>query len=90
MQDTDPSNIRIVAAKALNNALISNGKVTGGRHNDIVTIVGFHSSPDLLYPLGDPTGATTFIDAISSTKWGTFIGGGVDTAVTELSREFTR
>lgn len=89
MESTDPNNIRIVAARTLNEGLISSSKATGGKNPDLVTIVGFNTSPDLYYPLADPTGAVPSINAISSSKGGTFIGGGISTAITELSKTGT-
>lgn len=65
MQDNDPDNIRIRAGKALDNSLVSKAEAGNGKTADFVTVVGFHASPDLLYPLGDPAGAIPIIDAIS-------------------------
>jgi hypothetical protein len=86
MQDYDPDNIRIIAGKALDESLVSKSEATQGKTADLVTVVGFHSSPDLLYPLGDPAGAIAVIDTISSSKSGTFIGGGLKEATDELTK----
>lgn len=90
MQDNDPTNIRIVAGKALDESLISASEsATNGKKADLVTVAGFHSDSDLLYPLGDPAGALSIIDAISSAKSGTFIGSGIKEATDELTKAGT-
>ena len=89
MQDNDPANLRIGAAKALDESLISTSEAGNGKTADEVTVVGFHSSPDLLYPLGDPTGALGAIENITSNKWGTFIGGGIGAAIDETTKPGT-
>lgn len=89
MQTTDPNNTRIDAAIALDDALISNDEKADGKVPDVVTVIGFHSDPELLFPLGDPKSAIPSIQNISSSKPGTFIGGGIGTAINETTKPGT-
>lgn len=83
--DTDPDDLRVVAAKNLNNALISSSKATGDKKADLVTVIDFDSSAAVIYSLGDPSGANTEIDTIDSSG-GTAIYDGVAKAIDELSK----
>ncbi|KAK4195890.1 hypothetical protein QBC40DRAFT_210528 [Triangularia verruculosa] len=85
MEDTDPSNLRLVAANLLVGKLISSGGITTGQTADQVTIVQFNETAEILYPLGDPSGAGASIDGIPA-NGGTFIGGGISAALDELTR----
>jgi hypothetical protein len=89
MQDNDPNNTRIDAALALNEGLISLAEKSSTQTPDQVAIIGFHDDPDLLYPLGDPQGASGIIRNISSAKSGTFIGGGIGAAINETTKQGT-
>ncbi|KAF2426200.1 hypothetical protein EJ08DRAFT_651880 [Tothia fuscella] len=83
--DTDPNDIRVVAAKNLNDALISSAKATADKKADLVTVVDFDSYAVVLYPLGDPSGANAQIDTINSSG-GTAIYDGVAKAIDELAK----
>jgi len=85
MLDNDPNNLRLEAAKLLNSKLITSAAATGGKTGDQVTVVEFSSSADVLYPLGDPSGAASSIDSIQA-DGGTFIGSGIDAALDELTK----
>lgn len=89
MQTNDPNNTRITAALALNDFLISSDEKTTDKTPDQVSIVGFHDTPELLYPLGDPKGAGAIISNITSNKSGTFIGGGIGVAINETIKPGT-
>lgn len=84
MADNDPEDLRLVAAKALNDALISQGEATGGQSADLVTVAEFSSDSNVLYPLGDPSGANSLIDTIIP-GGGTAIGTGIRAAIGELT-----
>lgn len=81
----DPNDIRLAAGKALDATLISSSAATGGKSADLVTVVKFNVDAELLYPLGDPSGASSVIDSIGHDS-GTFIGGGIKVATDELTK----
>ncbi|KAH0538540.1 hypothetical protein FGG08_004873 [Glutinoglossum americanum] len=85
MKDNDPKDLRFEAAAALDDALISANEAANGKTADLVTVVLFSEVPKIVYPLGDPEGAK---DSLKSTplQSGTFIGGGVQSAITELKK----
>src|SRR5688572_24921340 len=56
--DTDPSGLRVNAAKSINDMLISNAEAGDGKVPDSVCVVAFSGEGSLIYPLGDPAGAT--------------------------------
>jgi Mg-chelatase subunit ChlD len=85
MLDNDPDNLRLEAAKLLNSKLITSAAATSGQTGDLVTVVEFSSVADVLYPLGDPSGAASSIDSIEA-DGGTFIGGGISAALEELTK----
>jgi Mg-chelatase subunit ChlD len=85
MLDNDPDNLRLEAAKLLNSKLITSAAATGGKTGDLVTVVEFSSAAEVLYPLGDPSGAASSIDSIEAAG-GTFIGGGISAALDELTK----
>ncbi|KAK0663904.1 von Willebrand factor type A domain-containing protein [Cercophora samala] len=85
MEDTDPSNLRLQAAKLLVGKLITSSGITTGQTADQVTIVQFNETAEVLYPLGDPSSAGSSIDGIPA-NGGTFIGGGISAALDELTR----
>lgn len=84
MSTNDPDDLRLVAAKALNDALISQNEATGGQAADLVTVAEFSSDSAVLYPLGDPSGANNVIDTITP-GGGTAIGTGIQAAIGELT-----
>ncbi|KAL8422241.1 hypothetical protein RB596_002834 [Gaeumannomyces avenae] len=85
MSTTDPSRLRVVAGKALNNQLVPSSAATGGKQADVVTVVDFDSSARVIYPLGDPAQAGSSFDKIDSSG-GTFIADGVKKATAELTK----
>ncbi|KAH6855860.1 hypothetical protein B0I37DRAFT_64467 [Chaetomium sp. MPI-CAGE-AT-0009] len=85
MLDNDPNKLRLEAAKLLNSKLITSAAATGGKTGDQVTVAKFSTSADVLYPLGDPSGAASTIDSIEA-DGGTFIGSGIDAALDELTK----
>ena len=84
MGDNDPGNLRLVAAKTLNDALISQSEATSSQAADLVTVVEFSDDSDVLYQLGDPSGADSIIDSITLLS-GTAIGTGIQAAIEELT-----
>ncbi|KAK4171076.1 hypothetical protein QBC36DRAFT_225417 [Triangularia setosa] len=85
MEDTDPNNLRLQAANLLVGKLIASSGVITGQTADQVTIVQFNETAEVLYPLGDPSGAGATVDGIPA-NGGTFIGGGISAALDELTR----
>lgn len=84
MSDTDPENLRLVAAQALNDALISQSEAGSGRAADTVTVVDFASSAEVAYPLGDPSGANGGIAGLTP-GGNTAIGLGIQAAIQQLT-----
>ncbi|KAK3358111.1 hypothetical protein B0T25DRAFT_590131 [Lasiosphaeria hispida] len=85
MEYNDPENLRLEAAHRLNIELVRASTAVGGQSPDLVSVVQFNDSADLLYPLGDPSGASASILGIVP-KGGTFIGRGVQTATDDLTK----
>ncbi|KAF2192113.1 hypothetical protein K469DRAFT_554604, partial [Zopfia rhizophila CBS 207.26] len=85
METNDPWDLRIDAGRAINDWLISSGEAGGGKKADLVSIIGFDDATRLLYPLGNPSGADKVFTQISE-RGGTFIAGGVDEAISELTK----
>ncbi|KAF8540452.1 hypothetical protein BDD12DRAFT_909348 [Trichophaea hybrida] len=83
---TDPSDLRIAAAKDLNDRLTSKSKVGPKRDPDLVTVVDFDSSARVIYNLGDPASAT--FDGIDS-EGGTNIARGIKVAIDELIKDLS-
>ncbi|KAJ9648025.1 hypothetical protein H2201_002433 [Coniosporium apollinis] len=82
---TDPSDLRVVAARTLNDALVSNAEAAAsGTQADLVTVVDFDGSAAVIYELGDPAGAIPF-DLLDSSG-STYIASGVEAAVAELTK----
>jgi Mg-chelatase subunit ChlD len=79
---TDPSNLRVKAAKGLNGKLTTKDKVReSGIKPDMVTVIDFDDYARVIYPMGDPAKAT--FDAIDSAG-GTDIGSGISLAIDEI------
>ena len=85
MAVSDPFNLRLAAGRALNNWLITRAEATGGRKPDLVTVINFDDTAHLDYPLGDPAGTNSSFDGIGA-DGGTFIAGGVDMGITQLTK----
>ncbi|KAI9893850.1 MAG: hypothetical protein M1814_005403 [Vezdaea aestivalis] len=82
---TDPNRLRVAAAKQLNAALVTSAQAGAGGTPDQVTAVDFDSSASVIYPLGDPSGATVTFDSIDESG-GTFIAGGLKAAIDEITK----
>jgi hypothetical protein len=82
--ETDPSNLRITAAQAFNDGLVSQAEAKPDERPDQSASVDFDDSAQLLSPLGDPS-RTSFAGIDSS--GGTDIGSGVSLAITELTKD---
>lgn len=82
---TDPTGLRVVAARNLNNMLVSKSEAGGDRKADEVTVIKFSDDATILYPLGDPAGAESSFDQIDIDA-GTSIVSGVKAATEELSK----
>lgn len=85
MEDNDPDDVRLDAAAAINNALISGSEAIDGKTADLVTVVEFSSSASLIYPLGDPANAGPVIAGITLLS-GTFISSGIQAGTDELTK----
>jgi Mg-chelatase subunit ChlD len=85
MSFNDPSDLRLAASQALTNALIDVSEASNDKTADLVTVVDFSSSADLLYPLGNPSGANGVIGSITP-GGGTAIGTGLEAAIDELTK----
>ncbi|KXX77546.1 hypothetical protein MMYC01_207028 [Madurella mycetomatis] len=83
---SDPDNLRLAAARALNGFLISNAEAGDGRNADQVAVVGFGSSSYTVFGPGDP-GDSTANEAISSMGdgGGTDIASGVYEAIDHIN-----
>ncbi|GAB1310223.1 VWFA domain-containing protein [Madurella fahalii] len=86
MFGSDPDNLRLAAARALNEFLISNDEAGGGRNADQVAVVGFDSSSYTVFGPGDP-GDPAANEAISSMDGGggTYIASGVYEAIGHIN-----
>jgi hypothetical protein len=81
-QDTDPTGLRITAARDFNSQLVTAASAGPDDFPDLVTVITFTTSATVLYPLGDPASATF---AGVGADGGTFIAGGVSLATDQLS-----
>ncbi|KAM7206386.1 hypothetical protein V8F20_002735 [Naviculisporaceae sp. PSN 640] len=83
----DPGNLRIAAAQAINEALVTQDEATNPNSKpDLVTVVDFDSYASVIYPLGDPSGAD--FSSIDS-DGGTYIAGGIKAALDEILADET-
>ena len=86
MFDNDPYRLRLTAGRALvNNWLISSKGAPSNTKPDLVTVIEFDDSASLLYPLGDPGGSNSSFGKIDA-DGGTYIAGGVQMAIGELTK----
>jgi len=85
MRGSDPDNLRLAAARALNDFLISNSEAGEDKKADQVVVVGFESGPYHVFGPGDPgdPAADVAISRINSTG-GTNITSGVLTAMEHI------
>ncbi|KAK4198697.1 hypothetical protein QBC40DRAFT_350041 [Triangularia verruculosa] len=80
---TDPNNLRIAAARAINEELISQAEATDSNAKpDLVTVVDFDEQARIVYPLGDP--ANAHFSGIDSSG-GTNIAAGIRLAIDEIT-----
>jgi hypothetical protein len=84
MATNDPQNLRLAAAKSLNDALVGQAEASSSQAADLVSVVAFSDIADILYPLGDPAGANSIIDSIVL-GYNTAIGGGIQAAIQDLT-----
>lgn len=86
MADSDPGDLRLVAARALNAFLISNAEA-GGQKPDQVVVIGFDYSAYLVFGPGDPGDAAADKDIGQiPASGGTYIAGGVLQAIDEIGK----
>ena len=76
--------LRLAAARALNNWLITTAEAKGGKKPVLVTVIDFSDSAHLDYPLGDPAGANSSFDGIGASG-GTYIAEGVGLGISQLT-----
>jgi hypothetical protein len=81
-KETDPSDLRVAAARDFADRLISSSEATTKSKADRVTVVDFDHSTEVVYPLGDPAGAN--FSGIGSSG-DTYIASGVRAAVSEIT-----
>ncbi|KIX93438.1 uncharacterized protein Z520_10857 [Fonsecaea multimorphosa CBS 102226] len=84
MEESDPYNYRLSAAKMVLDWLISKSEVTSTQKQDEVAIINFDDKAYLDYPLGDPGAAASSLAQIGA-DGGTYIAGGVQMAIKQLS-----
>jgi len=83
---TDPSNLRIQAAKDFNEKLTTAAEAGPGVFPDKVAVIDFDDSARILYPMGDPAGAANTFDSIDSSG-GTNIGTGISLGIDEIMKD---
>ncbi|KAF2474431.1 uncharacterized protein BDR25DRAFT_392099 [Lindgomyces ingoldianus] len=83
---TDPSNLRIQAARDFNAKLTTAAQAGSGPYPDQVAVVDFDDSASLLYPMGDPAGAAGTFGVIDSSG-GTNIGSGIAMGIDEIIKD---
>ena len=81
--DTDPGNLRVDAAIALNDGLLSKAEAGPGATSDLSAVVTFTNSARVCSPLGDPPKAD--FSCVRS-DGGTSIASGIRAATAELTR----
>jgi len=86
MSSTDPDDLRLSAARALNSFLVSNAEASGSARADQVAVVGFAGSAYTVFEPGDPGDpkADSAISTIGSSG-STFIAGGVLEAIDKIA-----
>jgi hypothetical protein len=83
---TDPSNLRIQAAKDFNAKLTTAAQAGPDVLPDQVAVIDFDFSASVLYPMGDPAAAANTFDAIDSSG-GTDIGSGIAAGIDEIMKD---
>lgn len=85
MSETDPDNLRLAAGRRIVDWLIPDSEASGSKKADEVTVINFNDTAYLDYPLGDPGNADSAFDGMGA-DGGTFIAGGVNMAITQLTQ----
>ncbi|KAK0747954.1 hypothetical protein B0T21DRAFT_265217, partial [Apiosordaria backusii] len=86
MSGADPDDLRLAAAKALNDFLVSNSEGGGEKKPDQVAIIGFDSTPYDVFGPGDPGDPAAAAGIANITLGGgTYIAGGVYQAMDHLA-----
>jgi Mg-chelatase subunit ChlD len=88
METSDPYQYRLAAGKMAIDWLISTSEVTSSQKQDEVTVINFDDQAYLDYPLGDPGAAASALDGIGA-DGGTYIAGGVEMAIAQLTANGT-
>ena len=83
-QETDPSFLRVDAAKRFASTLMTADSAGLDNLPDLLAVITFTTDASVLYPLGDP--ATAVFDGIGA-DGGTYIAGGVSLAIEELTKD---
>ncbi len=83
-QETDPSNLRIAAGRAVNESLISEAEARDDEQPDQSAVVQFDTSASVISPLADPSLANF---AGIDSEGGTDIGAGVSLAISLLTAD---
>ncbi|KIW96059.1 uncharacterized protein Z519_03125 [Cladophialophora bantiana CBS 173.52] len=84
MEESDPYQYRLTAAQMVLDWLISKSEVTSTQKQDKVAVINFDDEAYLDYPLGDPGVAASALTQIGE-DGGTYIAGGVEMAITQLT-----
>lgn len=86
MSGADPSNLRLSAARALNDFLIAKSEAKGAKKADQVAVVGFDGSAYTVFGPGDPGNpdANAAISGITL-RYGTYIASGMYEAMDHIA-----
>jgi Mg-chelatase subunit ChlD len=84
MAYSDPYGYRLTAGKMAIDWLISKSEATGTQKPDEVTVINFDDKAYLDYPPGDPGAAASALTNIGE-DGGTYIAGGVEMAIEQLT-----
>jgi hypothetical protein len=83
---TDPSNLRIAAAKAFTSVLVDQERAGEGGCPDLVTVIGFSERATVVYPLGNPAIAAYALDEGIDSRGGSSIVSGIRAAIAQLTK----
>ncbi|KAI9682695.1 MAG: hypothetical protein M1829_006682 [Trizodia sp. TS-e1964] len=83
MVDTDPQNLRINASRSLIESLVSSSSADANNKADLVSVIDFDDIAKVIYPLGDPSGASSVLSEIDSSG-GTYIADGVNKSIIQI------
>jgi len=85
MEDNDPNNLRLNTTREIIKKLLPASQASGNATADMAAVVDFAGTPKVLYALGDPSGAEEVLHDPLTLRPSTFIGGGINKAVSELN-----